>query len=60
MAFWTPHLKILDKSAPVFTTVCACGISDTESQAIESEIHVLTKCNLYIDLGTDYLIEPHV
>ncbi len=24
-----------------------------DSQAIESEIHVLTKCNLYIDLRTD-------
>ncbi len=30
---------------------CLCPMSD--SKAIESEIHVLTKCNLYIYLRTD-------
>ncbi len=30
---------------------CLCPMCD--SQVIESEIHVLTKCNLYIDFITD-------
>ncbi len=30
---------------------CLCPMCD--SQVIESEIHLLTKCNLYIDLRTD-------